>query len=50
MPRFYVHPLNVVFGFLLDQVHPLQNIGDVIETPLLDVECLGRLVQIHHAV
>lgn len=47
---FYVHPLYVVFRFLLDEVHPLQNVGDVVEAALLDVERLGRLVQIHHAV
>lgn len=50
MDVFYLHPLDVVFGFLLDEVHPLQHVGDVVETSFLDVEGLGRLVQIHHAV
>ena len=31
-------------------MHALQDVGDVIETPLLDAERLGGPVQVHHAV
>lgn len=50
MALVYIHPLYVVFGFLLDEMHPLQHVGDVIETALLDVESLSRLIQVHHAI
>lgn len=45
-----VHPLDVVFGFLLDKVHALQDICDVIETSLLNAERLGGPVEVHHTV
>jgi hypothetical protein len=31
------HPLDVIFGFLVDQADALQDVGDVINAPLLDL-------------
>ena len=44
------HPLNVIFGLLLDKVDALQHVSDVIKSPLLDVEDLSRLVQVQDSV
>lgn len=46
----HLQPLDIVFRFLLDEAHALQHVGDVIQAPLLDVERVGGLVQIQHAI
>lgn len=43
-------PLNVVLGFLRDEMNALQDIGDVVNASLLDVQHLWSPVQVHHAI
>lgn len=46
----YSHPLHVVFGLLLDEVDAFQDIGDVVNPPLLHFQHLRGLVQIQDPV
>lgn len=46
----HLHPLYVVLRLLLDEVHPLQNVGDVIEASLLHLEGLRGPIEVHHPV
>lgn len=38
---FNSQPLNVVLGLFPDELHALQDVGDVIDTSLLDLQDLG---------
>lgn len=38
---FYSQPLNVVLGLFPDELHALQDVGDVIDASLLDLQDLG---------
>lgn len=46
----HLHPLDVILGLLFDEVHPLQDVGDVVEASLLDIELLGGQVQVYYPV
>ena len=50
--RLVLHsqPLDVVLGFLGDELDSLQDVGYVVDASLLDVQDLRGPVQIHHAV
>lgn len=43
-------PLDVVLGLLGDELDSLQDVGYVVDAPLLDVQDLRGPVQIHHAI
>lgn len=45
-----LHPLDVVLGFLADELDALQYIGDVVDTTFLDLQHLSSPVQIHNTV
>lgn len=47
---FYSQPLNVVLGLFPDELHTLQDIGDVIDASLLDIQDLGGPVQIKNSI
>lgn len=47
---FYLQPLNVVLGLFSDELHSLQDVGDVIDAPLLDLQDLGGPVQIKNSI
>lgn len=43
-------PADGVFAHLLDELDPLQDVGDVVEAPLLDRQMLRRVVQVYRPV
>lgn len=47
---FYSQPLNVVLGLFSDELHSLQDVGDVIDASLLDLQDLGGPVQIKNSI
>lgn len=49
-PPHHLHPLDVVLGLLADELDALQHVGDVVDTTFLDLQHLGRAVEIHDAV
>ncbi len=50
MHMMNAQPLDVVLGLLGDQVDPLQDVGDVVDAPFLDVQHLRGPVEVDHAV
>lgn len=46
--HFHSQPLNGVFHFLRDEVSTFQGVGDIVETPLGDVENPAGIVQVQH--
>lgn len=46
----HLQPLNVILGLLGDQPNALQDVGDVIDASFLDVQHLGRPVEINHTI
>lgn len=47
---FYSQPLNVVLGLFTDELHSLQDVGDIIDASLLDLQDLGGPVQIKNTI
>lgn len=47
---FYSQPLNVVLGLFTDELHSLQNVGDIIDASLLDLQDLCGPVQIKNTI
>lgn len=45
-----IQPLDVVLGLLGDELDALQDIGDVVDAPLLHLQHLGCPVEVHHTV
>ena len=43
-------PLDVVLGLLADELHSLQDVGDVIDASLLDLQDLSGPVQVKNSV
>lgn len=48
--QHHLHPLDVVLGFLADELDALQYIRDVIDATFLDLQHLSSPVQIHNTV
>ena len=46
----YLQPLDVVLGLLRDEVDALQDVGDVVDAPLLHVQHFGSPVQIQNPI
>lgn len=46
----YSQPLDVVLGLLPDELHSLQDVGDVVDASLLDLQDLGGPVQVKNSV
>merc|ERR1719253_1392950 len=44
------HPRDVVLGPLLDEADPLQDVGDVVDPPLLDLELPRGRVEVQRAL
>lgn len=47
---FYSQPLNVILWLFPDELHSLQDVGDVIDPSLLDLQDLGGPVQVKNAI
>lgn len=46
----YSQPLDVVLGLLSDELHSLQDVGDVIDASLLDLQDLSGPVQVQNSI
>lgn len=46
----HLQPLNVVLGFLADELNSLQYVGDVVDPPLLHLQHLGGPVKVQNSV
>ena len=46
----YLLPLDVVLRLFSDEVDSLQNIGDIVDASFLDVQVLGRFVEVQYAI
>lgn len=47
---FHSQPLDVVLGLFRNELDPFQDVGYVVDAPLLDMQDLRGPVQVHHAV
>jgi len=48
--KSYLLPLDIVLGLLFQDTDSFQDIGNVINAPLLDIEAFGGYIQVDHAV
>lgn len=46
----YLQPLDMILGLLGNELDALQDVGDVIDAPLLHFQYLSRPVQVNHAI
>lgn len=46
----YLQPLNVVLGLLGNELDALEDVGDVVDAPLLHLQHLCRPVQVNNAI
>ena len=46
----YLLPLDVVLRFFRDEVDSFKNVGDVVDASFLDVQVLGRFVEVEDAI